>query len=85
MRLQCRYQRPTGEPCTRFAEGKGHPPCKQNDMTWCHTDLTAVVYRWQTLMDSGLRFGLMDPTGVAADAVMAQQAKARGWKVRKMG
>lgn len=64
----------------RFAAAPGTPLCKENEMAWCRTDLTATVYDWKKLVGSGLRFGVMDPKGVAADAQMAAAALRLKWK-----
>ncbi|KAG2435072.1 hypothetical protein HXX76_007159 [Chlamydomonas incerta] len=78
-----RYQRPTAEPCERFEEGEGVPPCKENGMRFCQTDLAANAYKLQRLLVEDRRFGLVDPGGThgANDGIMAQLLKTAGWKI----
>ncbi|GFR42383.1 hypothetical protein Agub_g3254 [Astrephomene gubernaculifera] len=78
-----RYQRPTAPPCERFEEGPGLPPCKENDMRFCQTDLAANAHRLSRLLAEERRWGLVDPTGThgANDGIMAQMLKSAGWKV----
>ncbi|KAG2428579.1 hypothetical protein HYH02_014281 [Chlamydomonas schloesseri] len=77
-----RYQRPTAEPCERFEEGDGVPPCKENGMRFCQTDLAANAYKLERLLAEDRRFGLVDPGGThgANDGIMAQLLKTAGWK-----
>ncbi|KXZ44304.1 hypothetical protein GPECTOR_69g397 [Gonium pectorale] len=78
-----RYQRPTASPCERFEDGEGLPPCKENGMRFCQTDLAANAYHLQRLITEDRRFGVVDPTGShgANDGVMAQILKSAGWKI----
>ncbi|GIL45617.1 hypothetical protein Vafri_2819 [Volvox africanus] len=78
-----RYQRPTALPCERFEEGEGMPPCKENEMRFCQTDLAANAYLLNRLLAENRRFGLVDPGGThgANDGIMAQALLAGGWKV----
>ncbi|KAI8462605.1 MAG: hypothetical protein J3K34DRAFT_475968 [Monoraphidium minutum] len=80
-----RFQRPTGNPCERFAARKGAPRCKPNLMRWCQTDLAATAYRWRKFVgrDGGgeeMLFAGMDQ-GISHDGQLAQRAVSRGWKV----
>ncbi len=77
-----RYQRPTQTPCERFAAGEGVPNCKQNELSFCNTDLSANVYRYKRLVDEDMRFGLIDPSGSSsamADGMMANFMVQKGW------
>lgn len=78
-----RYQRPTAAPCERFEEGPGLPPCKENDMRFCQTDLAANAYRLSRMLEEDRRFGTVDPTGGngANDGILAQILKTDGWKI----
>ncbi|PNH00307.1 hypothetical protein TSOC_013878 [Tetrabaena socialis] len=78
-----RYQRPTADPCERFEDGEGAPPCKVNEMRFCQTDLAANAYRLERLLEEDRRFGLVDPNGThgANDGIMAQMLKTAGWKI----
>lgn len=59
------------------------PPCKENGMRFCQTDLAANAYKLQRLLAEDRRFGLVDPGGThgANDGIMAQLLKTAGWKV----
>ena len=73
----------TGIPCDRFAAGPGLPPCKENELRWCCTDLAANVYSWPRLMSEELRFGVLDVgKGANHDGLMAELVVKKGWKVR---
>ncbi|KAG2500986.1 hypothetical protein HYH03_000808 [Edaphochlamys debaryana] len=78
-----RYQRPTSDPCERFEEAPDAPPCKENLMRFCQTDLAANAYRVSRLLSEDRRFGTIDPGGThgANDGIMAQTLKSSGWKI----
>uniref|UniRef100_A0A383WPA8 Uncharacterized protein n=1 Tax=Tetradesmus obliquus TaxID=3088 RepID=A0A383WPA8_TETOB len=77
-----RYQRPTGTPCARFAAGPQLPPCKQNNLSWCQTDLAAVAYSWPRFMADDMRFGLLEQGhGANHDGIMADVVQSRKWKI----
>jgi hypothetical protein len=79
-----RYQRPTQEPCVRFAATPHAPACRQNELRVCHTDLASVAWRLQRLLKEDRRFGEVDTFGnsEAADGILAAAVVAAGWKVR---
>lgn len=73
----------SGTPCERFAYLSGVPPCKQNELRWCHTDLAANVYHWPRFVEDDMRFGVLEGGhGISHDGVMAQLVVQKGWKVR---
>lgn len=80
-------RRSTAAPCERFEEGPGLPPCKENDMRFCQTDLAANAYRLSRMLEEDRRFGTVDPTGGngANDGILAQILKTDGWKVSRDG
>lgn len=81
-----RYQRPTAKPCERFAAEPEKPPCKQNSLRWCHTDLGANVLSWPRLLHEGKRFSQLAPIacGLSAehfDGVLAHHLVDSNWTV----
>jgi hypothetical protein len=69
-------------PCLRFAAGPGIPPCKENGMAWCQTDLAANVYRYQRWIQEDMQYGRMDSgVGVSHDGRMADLIQKKGWPV----
>lgn len=78
----------TATPCERFATRKGQPPCKENLMKWCQTDLAATAYRWRRFVGrqgpDDMLFGGLDNV-ISHDGIMAEEVTKRGWKVRGHG
>ncbi|CAD7702246.1 unnamed protein product, partial [Ostreobium quekettii] len=80
-----RYYNPTGIPCDRFSKGEGRPPCKENLLKFCHTDLGANAMSWTRLVEEDRRFSALGSSGPAAgqDALMAELLKKSGWRTRR--
>lgn len=50
-------------------------------MKWCHTDLGAVAYRWELLLQQDLRFGNLEAKFTGEDAAMAEQLVRKNWRI----
>ncbi len=73
---------PTAAPCQRFAASPGAPPCKQNLLRFCNTDLASVAYNWQRFLAEGRAFSKMESHGIGLnDGLLARLLKRSGWKV----
>jgi hypothetical protein len=59
------------------------PACKVNRMSFCHTDLGAVAYRWRRMVADDMRFGDLESAGrfTSQDALMAELVVDEGWDV----
>ena len=50
-------------------------------MKWCHTDLGAVAYSWERMIESDLRFGELEGKFTGEDAMMAELLVKDGWLI----
>jgi hypothetical protein len=77
-----RYMRPTAAPCERFAAGPGLPPCKENDVRFCNTDITANAFRYHRLTSEAVSFSLVDVVALGLnDAIVTEKVVRDGWEV----
>jgi len=80
-----RYQRPTAIACDRFAAGPGAPPCKENLLRFCNTDLAADVYNWKRFMAEGRGFSKVPSATLGLnDGLLARLLVSQGWKVHRV-
>jgi hypothetical protein len=69
-------------PCNRFAASPGAPPCKENLLRFCQTDLAASVYNWRRFVSEGRAFSKLPSYGLGLnDGLLAEQLQEAGWKV----
>ncbi|GMH32793.1 hypothetical protein BSKO_00627 [Bryopsis sp. KO-2023] len=80
-----RYQRPTVAPCERFATGN-RPPCKENLLRFCQTDLAANAMRRRKLVKGNYRFASSRRRGDAAssDGFLMETLKRDDWNIRRV-
>jgi hypothetical protein len=72
----------TAVPCERFAASAEAPPCKENLLRFCNTDLASVAYNWPRFVSEERAFSKMESHGIGLnDGLLAQLLKASGWKV----
>ena len=80
-----RYQRVTAAPCERFAASPAAPPCKENLLRFCNTDLASVAYRWPRFVAEKRGFSLMESHGIGLnDGLLARLLRTSGWKVHRI-
>lgn len=80
-----RYQRPTAKPCERFAAAPGAPPCKDNLLRFCQTDLAANVFNWRKLRAENRTFAAMPGHGLGLnDGLLASALVAANWRVHRV-
>ena len=72
-------------PCDRFAYGEAAPPCKENMLRACQTDLSATAYRWKRLVAEKRYFGRLpgnaSSTSGYNDGILSSILVKEGWKV----
>ncbi len=74
---------PAAAPCERFAAAPGAPPCKENLLRFCNTDLASSIYRWPRFVAEDRGFAKVESHGIGLnDGLLARLLKASGWKVR---
>eukprot|EP00798_Chlamydomonas_sp_ICE-L_P021734 gene21734-28756_t len=77
-----RYQRPTAEPCLRFAKSLEAPLCKENKLSFCNTDLAAAVYNWPRFVKEERAFSKLPGYGLGLnDGYLAGLLVSEGWEV----